>query len=358
MRWSPLRLGGACLLAALLAACATRPSPPAGFAQLRGWEREDHRAVVQVFRDGCGVAKDAAVRAVCDRARAFEPRNDAAARRFLERNFRVEAIEGEGLLTAYFTPQYEARARREGEFSRPVVAGGFRGAQVRQEGELSRAAFAPSLREMIFPDTRERKSIETDPRLESRALAWMRPEELFFMQLQGSAVLSFPEGRVMKAVTVSTNDRPFVGIAKVMRERGLLADGDTSGEAIMAWLAAHRGPEADEIMRQNPRYGFFRLEPFTGSISGAAGVPLAPGRAIAVDPGSHAYGGLYWVDADAPALRGAVQSYRRAVVALDTGGAIKGAVRADLYLGQGAAAGREAGRVRHRLRLYRLVPVR
>jgi membrane-bound lytic murein transglycosylase A len=92
-------------------------------------------------------------------------------------------------------------------------------------------------------------------------------------------------------------------------------------------------------------------------IAGAVLAPLTAGRAIAVDPAHHAYGGLYWIDAEAPALKGAVPSYRRAAVALDTGGAIKGEVRADLYLGRGEAAGREAGRVRHRLRLYRLVPV-
>lgn len=341
MRRALLNVGGAVVLAALLAACATRSVAPTGFAQLRGWKREDHVAVLRAYRDGCQVAKDAAARAACARARAFEPRDAHGARRFLESNFRVEPIIGEGLLTAYFTPRYEARTRPEGEFSRPLTGSAGR-----------------TLRELVFPKEglRDRKSIETDPHAGERALAWMRPEELFFMQLQGSAVLSFPDGSVRKAVTMATNQRPFVGIAKVMRERGLLADGDTSGEAIIAWLAAHRGVEADEIMWQNPRYGFFQLEPFDGAISGAAGAPLTGGRAIAVDPAEHAYGGLYWIDAEAPALKGAVPAYRRAVMALDTGGAIRGAVRADLYLGQGEAAGREAGRVRHRLRLWRLVP--
>jgi membrane-bound lytic murein transglycosylase A len=148
-----------------------------------------------------------------------------------------------------------------------------------------------------------------------------------------------------------------VGVANAMRDRGLLARNNTSGEAIRAWLAAHRGPEADEIMRLNPRYAFFTLAPDDGKQPvGAANLPLPPGRAIAIDPGFHAYGELIWLDAEAPILAGAFPAYRRIVTALDTGGAIKGEVRADLYLGLGAAAGIEAGRVRHTLRMYRLVP--
>ena len=110
-------------------------------------------------------------------------------------------------------------------------------------------------------------------------------------------------------------------------------------------------------MRLNPRYAFFSLAPDDGRQPvGAANVPLPPGRAIAVDPGFHQMGELFWVDAEAPILAGAFPAYRRMVTALDTGGAIKGEVRADLYLGLGQAAGAEAGRVRHTLRLFRLVP--
>jgi membrane-bound lytic murein transglycosylase A len=86
-------------------------------------------------------------------------------------------------------------------------------------------------------------------------------------------------------------------------------------------------------------------------------VALIPGRALAVDPTQHALGGLYWIDARAPGLSGAFPVYQRLAMALDTGGAIKGAVRADLYAGSGPGAGREAGRVRHVLTLYQLTPI-
>jgi membrane-bound lytic murein transglycosylase A len=110
-------------------------------------------------------------------------------------------------------------------------------------------------------------------------------------------------------------------------------------------------------MRLNPRYAFFTLAPDDGRQPvGTANTPLPPGRALAVDPAFHPMGDYLWIDASAPMLNGAFPAYRRIAMALDTGGAIKGEVRADLYLGQGSAAGLEAGRVRHTLKLYRLVP--
>ncbi|HEX4710708.1 MltA domain-containing protein, partial [Phenylobacterium sp.] len=189
------------------------------------------------------------------------------------------------------------------------------------------------------------------------ALAWMRPEDLFFLQVQGSGVLTFETGKRMKALYAANNGRAFVAVSNIMRERGLLAGDNTSAEAIRSWLADHRGPDADDIMRLNPRYAFFSLAPDDGRQPvGSANLPLPPGRALAVDTAYHAMGELLWIDADKPILKGAFPAYRRLALALDTGGAIKGEVRADLYLGSGSAAGLEAGRVRHTLRLYRLVP--
>jgi membrane-bound lytic murein transglycosylase A len=266
----------------------------------------------------------------------------------LEKTFVAERIGTEGVLTAYFAPVYEARRRPDPEFSAPVrpkptdlAVAGSAVLQLRPDGTT-----AP------YPD---RAAIEALP--SEQPLAWMRPEELFFLQVQGSGVLVFEDGARMKALYAAHNGRPFTGIANPMRDRGLLGADNTSAEAIRGWLAAHRGPEADAIMRLNPRYAFFRLAPDDGQPpAGAAGVPLPRGRAVAIDPAFHGMGELLWIDASAPLLSGAFPSYRRLVSALDTGGAIKGEARADLYLGEGEAAGAEAGRVRHTLRLYRLVP--
>ena len=263
------------------------------------------------------------------------------------------------MLTAYFAPEYQARRTPDWEFRAPVRAkpadlkavdaGLFDSSQAGRPG----AAFASADGSLQpYPD---RAAIESTP--PGKALAWMRPEDLFFLQIQGSGVLTFEDGKRLKALYAANNGRPFVGVANIMRDRGLLARENTSGEVIRAWLADHRGPDADEIMRLNPRYAFFSLAPDDGRQPvGAANIPLPPGRAVAIDPAFHAMGELLWIDAEAPILAGAFPAYRRLVLSLDTGGAIKGDVRADLYLGLGQAAGAEAGRVRHTLRMYRLVP--
>jgi membrane-bound lytic murein transglycosylase A len=362
---------GALLLALALAACGTtgpapaptplppapagppRPAPPAPRptpaaplllpSALSGWDAEDHLAAFQAYADACGAARDGAGQAQCARARQLRqtsrPVTPSMARAFFETGFAVVPAEtadgGPGLLTAYFAPEYAARRRPDAEFDMPVLA-----------------APAGWTRGQTLP---ERAEIEAAPPTE--ALAWMRAEDLFFMQIQGSGYLTFEDGSRARAGYAADNGRPFAGIARPMAERGLLPRDGTSGDAIRAWLAAHRGPEAREVMALNPRYIFFRLDPDDGGDPpGAAGVSLPARRSIAVDPTHWRYGDLAWIEADAGNLRGARHGYQGLVVALDTGSAIRGPVRADLYMGRGDAAGAEAGSVRHPLRMWRLVP--
>jgi len=407
-KWRPLALGrshiGIAALAVLLTACATTPPParryappaahgappprvapltperlvPTRFDALPGWRDEDHAAALAAFAASCDANPKAGpsntarsdylpksgimsasppappadidtliartddspsdLATVCRRARAAGQLPETGARRFLEANFRPELIEGDGLLTAYFMPVYPARAQPDGEFSAPVRP---------HPADLPRRPNPGD-----YPD---RAAIQR--RSTADAIAWMRAEDLFFLEIQGSGVLVFPDGARARTVFDGTNGAPFVGIAAPMRRAGLLADRQTSAGGIRGWLADHRGPEADAVMNQDPRYVFFRLGPDDGGEPpGAAGKPLVAGRSLAVDPGRHAMGEVFWIDASAPALAGAFPAYRRLAIALDTGGAIKGDIRADLYMGRGDAAGLEAGRVRHTLQMYRLVP--
>ncbi|MCS6626330.1 MltA domain-containing protein [Roseibacterium beibuensis] len=321
------------------------PAPPAGLspAALSGWDHEDHLAAFNAWLDGCGVARDPAARTQCERAmqirRTSKPVTPSLARAFFESGFSVVAAEtpdgAPGMLTAYFAPEYEARRRPEGEFDTPVLPPppGWRRGQV----------------------LGERAEIEMTP--SAPPLAWMRAEDLFFMQIQGSGYLTFEDGSKARAAYAGDNGHPFTGIARPMAEQGLLPPDGTSGEAIRAWLAAHRGREALRVMALNRRYIFFKLDPDDGGDpNGAAGIPLPARRAIAVDPTHWRYGDLVWISADGGNLVGARGSYQGLVVALDTGSAIRGPVRADLYMGRGAAAGEEAGAVRHPLRMWRLVP--
>ena len=360
-------------IAAALTACATAPphyppperdhlppplpppaARPAAWSDLPGWSQEDHLAAMAALKAACAVARDPAMAAICAEALAAPPETDDQARTFLEAHFRAEAIPGEGVLTGYFAPEYEARPAPEAPFTAPVRARPsaldvvLATATTEDPGSDPLGSDAIDLQ----PD---RAAIEAMPASDSQA--WMRPEELFIMQIQGSGVLVMPDGRRLKAAFAGSNAKPFVGLARVMRQQGLIDDAHSSGDAIRAWLADHRGPDADAVMRQNPRYVYFNLKPDDGrEPSGAAGTPLPPGRALAMDSSMHGFGDLYYIDARAPALAGAFPSYQRLAAALDVGGAIKGEVRADLYLGTGDAAGREAGRIRHVLKLYRLRP--
>lgn len=325
------------------------PPPAAGLspATLPGWNDEDHLAAFEAWAVGCTVARDAASRTQCDRAmhikQTSKPVTPSAARAFLETGFTVVAAVtpdgGPGLLTAYFAPEYQARRAPDAEFDMPLLPR----PAVWARGDVGAV----------------RADIEAAPRdeLEAEALAWMRAEDLFFLQIQGSGYLTFEDGSKARAAYAADNGRPFVGIARPMAEQGLLPPNGTSGEAIRAWLAAHRGPEARAVMALNPRYIFFSLDPDDGGDpNGAAGVPLTARRSIAVDPAHWRYGDLVWISADGGNLTGARASYQGLVVALDTGSAIRGPVRADFYMGRGPAAGEEAGAVRHPLRMWRLVP--
>lgn len=369
-RAGKIQAAAAALLLSLLAACAAgppvvsgptpspapprpaeprpvepRPEPPRGLSptSLPGWDAEDHLAAFNAWTDGCRAARDAAARVQCDRAmhirQTSRPVTPSMARGFFETGFTVvpaETADGRpGLLTSYFAPEYAARHARDAEFDAPVLA-----------------APAGWRRGQILPP---RAEIEAAP--PTGTLAWMRAEDLFFLQIQGSGYLTFEDGTKARAAYAADNGQTFVGIATPMARQGLLPQNGTSGQAIRGWLAAHRGPEAQAVMALNPRYIFFKLDPDDGGDpAGAAGIPLTARRAIAVDPAHWRYGDLVWISADGGNLSGARGSYQGLVVALDTGSAIRGPVRADLYMGRGDAAGEEAGAVRHPLRMWRLVP--
>jgi membrane-bound lytic murein transglycosylase A len=341
------------------------PAPPlemprlSALQRLPGWFDEDHRAALEAFQAGCAAARDPAMRGVCGRARSLRGADEPTARRFFEDNFRVAEVgdgpAAEGVLTAYFAPEYPARTEPDAEFSAPVRPRPTRTIEMAAYGDDPIDAVL-ARRSRLDLATVDRSTIDKAPA--DGALAWMKPEDLFFLQIQGSGVLTFPDGRRMKAAYAADNGLPFVAIARPMVERGIFKPNGASGDSIRGWLAANRGQRAQAVMQLNPRYIFFDLTADDGrEPAGAAGVPLPAGRAIAVDPSRHAYGDLYWIDAEAPVLAGAHKVYRRLAMALDTGSAIRGQVRADLYVGRGEAAGREAGRVRHTLKMVRLKPI-
>ena len=296
--------------------------------QLPGWKTEDPIAALSALMISCRATRDLDLKALCARAQGLNGADAQTVRTFFEANFQVEPVKGTGLLTGYYSPEYQDPAAK------------------RQVGRIQQGRFE------AYPDRAEIEQAGLgDP------ILWMRPEDLFFLQIQGSGSAQLPDGQRYRLIYEASNGRPFVGIAKTLREQGLLPDNGTSAEAIRQWLSANRGAKAEEVMRTNPRYVYFTLGNDDGTEPlGAAAIALIAGRAVAIDPTQHRYGDLLWIDAGAPVLKGSFPLYQRMVSALDTGGAIKGEVRADLYLGRGDALGLEAGRIRHNLTLYRLRP--
>ena len=377
-----LRLGCALVLTLLVAACAERPATPpvvtppktpaetgqppvylptpvpegARLSDLPGWEKADPFIAIEALRATCQYKKGRQYADICAAMtrQDFETPHQIMA--FLNAHFRVEKVEGQGLLTGYFVPDYEAQLAPDVEFSQPVRTKPADLVTV-PGSQMMPASTADSVAARkvsgAYVPYYSRAEIEQIP---VTAQYYMRPEDYFFMQIQGSGFLDLPDGRRVYAAYAANNGWPFVGIAKTLTDRGILDKAQTSGDNIHAWLAAHRGPEANEIMNTNARYVFFVIQPGQSEPVGASGLALPSGSAIAVDPSLNDMGDLFWIDADAGALKESFPAYQRMVAALDTGGAIKGQIRTDLYVGHGQRAGSEAGRIKHSLRMWRIVP--
>lgn len=258
--------------------------------------------------------------------------------------YRVEAPGGgtDGLLTGYFEPEYEAARVPGNGFTVPLYA---------PPADLAR-------RRPWYT----RQEIDTLPQaqaaLAGRAIAWLRdPVDAMVLHIQGSGRLNLmePDGtrRLVRVAYAGTNDRPYRSIGRWLLDQGLVRDATWPG--IRAWMV--QNPQrVSELLWANPRYVFFREEPMDALDAafgprGAQGVPLTPGRSIAVDKASIPYGTPVWLASPGP-----LAPLQRLVLAQDTGSAIVGAVRADFFLGWGAQAGETAGRLKQPLRLWVLWP--
>ncbi|MDP3231056.1 MAG: MltA domain-containing protein [Acidovorax sp.] len=258
--------------------------------------------------------------------------------------YRIEAHDGnaEGLLTAYYEPMIDAARQPGNGFTVPVY----------------RTPATLGSRKPWYT----RQQIETLPEaqaaLQGRAIAWLRdPVESMVLHIQGSGRLRITEadGSVssVRVAYAGTNDQPYQSVGRWLLDQNLTRDATWPG--IRAWLTAnpHR---TNELLWSNPRYVFFREEPLSGldaefGPKGAQGVPLTPGRSIAVDRQSIPYGTPVWLASTGPQVQ-----LSRMVLAQDTGSAILGAVRADFFTGWGQEAGDIAGRLKQGLRLWALWP--
>jgi membrane-bound lytic murein transglycosylase A len=289
---------------------------------------------------------------LCARATRQAPADDLEAHLWLIKHlqpYRVESLDGEsqGLLTGYFEPLLDAQRRPGGGYRVPLHAA---------PPDLAR-------RRPYF----SRQQIETEQRerLRAQELLYIEdPLDALVVQIQGSGRVRVRESEgappVLKRLAFAGhNEQPYQSIGKLLIERGELRPGEASWPQIKDWARRNPG-RLQELLWQNPRYVFFREEPLPDPEQGprgAQGVPLTPGRSIAVDRASVPYGTPLWLDGGLLANgQGGSTPLRRLVMAQDTGSAIVGAVRADFFWGWGAEAETQAGRMKSPLRLWALWP--
>ncbi len=306
----------------------------------------------------------------CAGLAALEPGDDPGLRRLIEAELRPVAVlgmgEAEGLFTGYYEPMVRGSLTRGGAYQVPlyrrppdlvqVDLGEFR-------DSLKGQRIAGRVRDGRLRPYEDRGAIEAGAlQGKNLELVWLDDaSDAFFLQVQGSGLVQLPDGSLRRVGFAAQNGHPYVALGKVMIQRGLLPREEVTMQSIRAWLQANPAA-APELLKQNPSYVFFRDLPAPKDDSdgplGAQGVPLLPGRSLAVDRSQFALGLPLWLAAThpAPAPPHAAQPLQRLMVMQDTGGAIRGAVRGDVFWGHGEAAEAIAGRMKNPGRYWLLLP--
>jgi membrane-bound lytic murein transglycosylase A len=348
---------------------------PGSFETLQGWHADDHSAAFDAFRRSATASliapprmgdlgvDAAALSHAWEEAAAGGPLAADAARAFFERHFRPAQLRVEGFVTGYYEPEHDASPVRTESHTVPLLA---RPADL---VEIDAGAHPPGMDpSMMFGRTspagivpyHDRGEIDRGA-LAGRGLeiAWLADKvDAFFIHVQGSARLRMTDGSTRRVGYAAKSGHPFTGIGRELAGLGEIPLEKVTMQSIRAWLAAHPH-RVDEILWRNRSYIFFRDMPPTDATLGpvgAAGVQLTPERSMAVDRLLHTYGTPIHVEAERlTAFDG--RPFRRLMIAQDTGSAITGPARGDLFAGSGNAAGEIAGVVRSAATFHVLLPL-
>jgi len=344
------------------------------FDEVPGWADADLEPALTAFQRSCplfrrrtleaGDANGEAWIVACaaaDSAMVAAMDIELIARSFFSTGFTPLRIrnntEGSGLFTGYYEPELQGSLTPTDEFATPLLArpadlvmvnlsefpGDYTG---RIAGRVEGGNLKP------FED---RTAIEEGELAGARPIVWINdPVDAFFLHIQGSGRVVLPDGAVMRVGYAGQNGHPYTAIGRVLVERGEMTVEEASMQSIRDWLASHP-IDAVDLMRANASYVFFHeidvRGPNLGPI-GAAGVPLTPGYSLAVDLNLHALGAPVFVATELPDGT----SFQRLMVAQDTGGAIRGPIRGDIFFGFGEDAGAIAGAMRGQGEMWVLVP--
>jgi membrane-bound lytic murein transglycosylase A len=354
------------------------------FAALDGFADEDHLAVFQVFALSCralvenqpalrpaGLAPDGLLD-ICKKALA-QPVSDAnQARAFFERfftPFRVapNAASGKGFVTGYYEPIVEGALTPDADFSAPIYGrpddlismpqgGIFAG----PDGPLQAARMGPNGLEP-YPD---RAAIEADGLAgHAQPLVWLKDKvEVFFVHVQGSARVRLRDGSELRLTYAGRNGQPYTSIGRILVEEEKIPPEQAALAGVKQWIRTKGqapGEAGNALMLRNKSYIFFAetkiLRPEDGPIGGQ-GVCLTALRSMAIDRGLWPYGLPFWIEAEIPWRSPVPERFRRLMIGQDTGSAILGAARGDLFFGSGDTAGALAGAIRHPAQFTVLLP--
>tara|TARA_R110002020_G_scaffold44911_1_gene128810 strand:- start:96 stop:1367 length:1272 start_codon:yes stop_codon:yes gene_type:complete len=333
---------------------------PLWYNNLPGWEEADTRPALASFRRSCkswvkadpdaflnknlpdyGVYRDWLP--ACAKVRLIGP-SEKASRDFFETEFAPLSIktltDEAGTLTGYYEPEIDVRLTPDETYREPILA----------------KPTNPSVMK------KPRSEINANS---SRVIAYGRPIDVFFMQIQGSGRLRYPDGRSLRAAYAGNNGKPYTSIGRVLVERGEMKLSQASKQSIEAWMERNGPKKTRALMNENPRYIFFAEQSVAIDAfgieegpRGAMEVPLTEMGSIAVDPRYHPYGTLVWLETKLPQEGGDYKGKETGILvsAQDTGKAIRGALRGDLFFGAGDDAGNRAGVMKHDVRWKILVP--
>ncbi len=303
------------------------------FKDLEGWEQDDHAAALQVFLGTCPDMEDPDWISLCAVAQ-----NISNAKSFFELFFRPVLIEDgtDALFTGYFEPELEGATAPDDRYRFPIY---------RLPHEARGNAVWVSRREIETTDIMAGRGLE---------IAWVDdPVELFFLQVQGSGRIKLPDGRFIRVGYSGSNGHPYRSVGVELIRRGVYSPHQVSAQVIKNWV--RRNPEEGlELLRHNPSFVFFRTVnqvPAHMGPLGAMNRSVTEMRTLAVDPEFVPLGAPVWLEKQGD------RPLRRLMVAQDTGSAIKGAQRADIFFGTGDKAGREAGKLKDPGRMLVLLPI-
>jgi len=354
---------------------------PVDWVNLDGWTGDDHATAFAAFLQSCRAlsanrratreptAMTEALKGVCERAIAAVPLDEDGARKFFEDNFRPLRIsklgDTDGFLTGYYEPIIEGSRVPTGEFTTPFYR---RPPNLVVSGQRKLGDVFPSKGVKVGRRFGRRKIVPYYDRgeIEDGALdgwhleiCWVRsPVDVLFAQIQGSARIRLEDRTILRLNYDSHNGWPYTPVGRVLVERKIMPKDEVTMQRIRDWMEAN-ADAAKDVRRQNKSYVFFRITDLAteDEAIGAQGVPLLPGRSIAIDHSLHTYGTPFFISADLPIANEKVgMKFRRLVFAQDTGSAIVGPARADIYFGAGDEAAQIAGRIRNPGQFVMLLP--